>query len=953
MLLDAYLRMLSGDASRRDAVKDCSDALRRMAINKDMEIEDAYRNIGGISFQMASMESAYRGKTITKPATKLFTETVFMYRNDRKKYEGLLKEAKLMADGKYNDEAAFMSWLSKKVSPAQLSELYMVFQEIEQQAKTTKIVKKSLYENTDVAVFKKLRSNIEQSRVFKFTHKRQMGRINVALNYLIQYAQYGTSSLEVRMQIETEDKPSEKRKEFSTASMKQAEEDRAGVKTMDLTAIPNMAFTKPVALSYFENKIQENSWHTLYADLCRQLIDDYPDTFKQLRKDSQSGRTKVWLVDDAHTELLAAPKKVMQNFYIETNRSALDIMKSIRWLLDQCSVDYENIVITYIRRGDDDIDDKPIASATERKYKRNDKEGFYQWMLNEQHMAEASCRGYVSAVRGAEKYAVEHSFESVSLLGATTEEARKTADALFSDAEFIEKNEVQHNRFRAAITKLLVYLGEAWTVPDKASSMKRTNTAPKKDAVQVDVKPYEDVLIQNFPRGYRLSSSIEMKKFRRYFEEINGYALEQESDEVEKIISLCGIEHEGRVYAPEAMLSAKLRDRLFDFIDKNFEEGKTVVYYEALFREFSEDFLGQNIYDAEMLKAYIAYMAGDRYFMARNYLSNERRSSVNPIEDVRICLKEHGMPMEVDDLCKTLSHIPSDRIRMLLGTHGEFVRNSKGEYFHADSFSVTEEELDNVEALINDEIKSHSFISGNELYDAIKGKYPYIYERNAMFSVIGWRDMLKFKLGDRFSFVGNIISSKDKELSMSDVFAAYGAEQENFKFSELLAFSENMGSTIYFDALYQNTARVSQKQFVPRDDVSFQVKETDKVLDRFCTGSYLALPKITDFGIFPEASHPWTPYLLEHYVAFHSKHYYLMHGGYNKNTVVGAMVKKEKVYDGFDDLIVDVLAESGVTLQKKDVLNYLSNNGFIARRTYTGIEALMIKARAKRNIKEK
>lgn len=663
LLLDAYLRTVSGDASRRDAVKDCSDALRRIAINKGMEIEDAYRNTGGISFQMASMESAYRGETITKPATKLFTETVSMYRNDRKKYEGLLKEAKLMADDKHNGEAAFISWLSKKVSPAQLSELYMVFREIEQQAKKAKIVKKSLYENTDIAVFKKICSNIEQSKVFKFMHKRQMGRINSALNYLIQYAQDGLSLSDGRMQIEKENKSS--------------------------------------------------------------------------------------------------------------------------------------------------VEDREFSAANGRKYKRDDKEEFYQWMLNDQHMAEATCRGYVSAIRGAEKYAEEHSLESISLFGATAAEARKTADALFDDAEFIEKNEVQHNRFRTAITKLLAYLGEDWTVQDRFFSAKRMNTSPQKDDVQVDVKPYETVLIQKFPRGYRLGSSIERRKFRRYFEEINENALEQESDEIEKIICFCGIEHEGRVYAPETMLSEELRDRLFDFIDKSFEEGKRVVYYEALFREFSEEFLDQNIYDGEMLKAYITYMARGRYFIARSYLSNERQSSVDPIDDVRTCLKEHGLPMEVDDLCKTLSHIPSDRIRTLLGTHGEFVRNSKGEYFHADSFSVTDEELDNIAALIDEEIKSHSFISGNELYDAAKGKYPYIYERNAMFSVIGWRDALKYKLGDKFSFTGNIISSKDKELSMSDVFAAYGAEQERFTLSELLVFAENMGSTIYFDALYQNAARIS------------------------------------------------------------------------------------------------------------------------------------------------
>lgn len=952
LLLDAFLQTVSGDVSRKDAISNCSDGLRRMAKAKGIEIDDTYRNINGITFQMASMESAYRGRTIMKPATRLFIKTVEMYKGDRKEYDRILKEAKLMAESKQNNEAVFMAWLSTKVSPAQLSELYMAFQEIEQQAKKAKIVKRSLYENVDVVAFKKIRSNIEQSKVFKFTHKRQMGRINSALNYLLQYAQDGVSSAEVQMSTSKESKFSEKGSETSVTATKQIEE-RLAVQTIDLTTIPDMAFTKPVALSYFGSETQENSWCTLYADLCKHLIDDYPEILKQLRKDSMSGRTKVWLVDDAHSELLVAPKKVMQDYHIETNRSALDIMRAIRWLLDQCSVNYENVIITYIKRGDRDVDDTLVTSETERKYKREDKEEFYQWMLKDQHMAEASCRGYVSAICGAEKYAAENSLESVKLFGATAEDARKTADVLFNDKGFIEKNAVQHNRFRAAITKLLVYLREDWTVPDKASSPKRTDTLSVSDSIHVDVELFEIVLTQNFPRGYRLGSSIEMKKFRRYFEDINGYALEQGSNEIEKTISLCGIEHEGRVYAPAAMLSADLRDKLFDFIDKKFEEGKTVVYYEALFKEFSEDFLDQNIYDAEMLKAYIAYMAEDKYFMARSYLSNERKSAVDPIEDVRTCLKEYGLPMKVDDLCKTLSHIPSDRIRTLLGIYGEFVRNSKGEYFHADSFSVTEEELDNISVLINEEIKRHAFISGNELYDAIKGKYPYVHEKNAIFSVIGWRDALKFKLGDRFSFTGNIISGKDNELSMSDVFAAYGEEQKSFTLSELFAFAENMGSTIYFDSLYQNAARVSQEHFVSRSDVHFQVKETDKALGRFCTGNYLALSEIKDFGIFPEASHPWTPYLLEHYVAFHSKCYYLMHGGYNRNTVVGAMVKRENVYDSFDDLITDILAESGVMLQKKEVLNYLSNNGYIARRTYTGIEALMIKARAKRNKKEK
>ena len=76
LLLDAFLCFESGKSSRKDAVRKCSEELRQMARANGTTIDDTYRNINGITFQMASMESAYRGKTIMKPATKLFSQTV-------------------------------------------------------------------------------------------------------------------------------------------------------------------------------------------------------------------------------------------------------------------------------------------------------------------------------------------------------------------------------------------------------------------------------------------------------------------------------------------------------------------------------------------------------------------------------------------------------------------------------------------------------------------------------------------------------------------------------------------------------------------------------------------------------------------------------------------------------------------------------------------------------------
>ena len=62
LLLDAFLQFESGKALRKDAIGNCSAKLRRLAIANGMEIDDTYKNTNGISFQMASMESAYRGK---------------------------------------------------------------------------------------------------------------------------------------------------------------------------------------------------------------------------------------------------------------------------------------------------------------------------------------------------------------------------------------------------------------------------------------------------------------------------------------------------------------------------------------------------------------------------------------------------------------------------------------------------------------------------------------------------------------------------------------------------------------------------------------------------------------------------------------------------------------------------------------------------------------------------
>lgn len=387
------------------------------------------------------------------------------------------------------NETMFLSWLSSNVSPALLSELYLAFSEIEQQAKKSKLIRRSLYEDLTVPAVKKIRADIERSRIFKFTHKRQWSRILSALNYLQKFAVQNqgeglaekvTSSIASQDEDTATDNymnseelkliPPEKKETEEVSSVHADEAFLSGeAKTADtdgtvhFDSLESMAFTKPISFSYFGDMRAESSWKGLYVDACVMLYEDYPEVFTRLREESLSSAGKTWLVDAAHVDTLAVPKKLVEDFYVETNRSATDLIKNLKWLLDECSVDYENVVISYSRHTEPVSAPKPVVEPLQRlpRSSYSDENGiknaYYRWLIDNQHKAESTSRVYASAIGNAEQIAKESGLANTRLYTENHDEAKATADALFSDPFFNQKNASRHNQLRAAVTLLLEY----------------------------------------------------------------------------------------------------------------------------------------------------------------------------------------------------------------------------------------------------------------------------------------------------------------------------------------------------------------------------------------------------------------------------------------------------------------------------------------------------------------
>lgn len=309
-----------------------------------------------------------------------------------------------------------------------------------------------------------------------------------------------------------------------------------------------------------------------------------------------------------------------------------------------------------------------------------------------------------------------------------------------------------------------------------------------------------------------------------------------------------------------------------------------------------------------------------------------------------------GLPVTKDDLKSEFSYIDErELIRVIQGTNSaEFVRNQQGEYFHADIVKFSQQEMDTIRGLIQSAIADKDYMGGKELIDSIASRLPEINERYPFLTPFGLRDAIAYKLRDEFSFKGKIISTYGQDLSMTDVFAHFASVHEHFTLDQLNSLKLDLNTPIYFDPVYENSLRVSMDDFVSRNQARFDVDATDDAISRFCTGDYIALKNISFFGSFPDAGFPWNVFLLEHYVASFSKKYKLLHLNFIASTPAGAIVSRSSNFDNFDDVLANELAKSNIPLDAESSLQYLVDTGFLARKRYTGIEQVLMRAKQQR-----
>ena len=795
ILLDGYLEWLNTNQPKTKIIKRISADLRRMATNRGTEIDDIYRNENGISYQIQSIDSAYKGKKVYVPATRLFEETVELYRTDAERYIEILEEAKSMVAAKQNNKEAFLVWAASVLPAQRCKWIEKNILKMEHFAVVFKLISGSIFDITDTAMLTTIYEAAGKNKIFQIKNRKLIKNINDDFQTYMQYC----SQLS---------------------------------KKADQATDSDMLVIEPSAKSL-----------STFATLTEQ----------------EAGTT-------------ASKHSMSAN--------------------------------------------APTSTACEAE--------FLAYLQNTAKLADKTCVSYVSSIRSAERYAIDNGYLSYSLFNEDKEKIIATASELYSDPDFISYNDNQHNRFSAAINKLLEFIGA--DIPEKAAASlgKRNDnqiTAPAEANSEIVA-----VLKQHYEYGFKYDSIRELMRFRQ-FADAMGITLPEEDEALKASILSSGTVIDDKVYCK----SDDMLQELQRIVDGIFSSGAGVIYYESLFENEQEWMESHVITSPDMLKEYLQHNISGCSFSKKFMVKGSRCSEKDAVTDeLKRIWGAH--PVEsVYRLNDRLPYIPLGNIWRVISGNDLFVLASEGEYLFIDRFRITKDDEEEILDFVDESYDKNGFAS---LCDVPLGSIEeenYELTQTAIYNAI-----YKKVLSGKYHLNGKILTKEKSDLDAVMLLKQYIKDKAECTFDEVsdkvVELTGGINRQYAFQALYDDMVRVDKNRFVANRLVNFSIDEIDTVLAGFVTDNFCAIRDVTIFAMFPLCGQNWNHYLLESFCYKYSRRYSLHVIHFNdKNAGIIAEKNFNKKYN---EMLVIALARTDVELSPEVIGQYLFNTGYMAKSKY-------------------
>ncbi|NCB25667.1 MAG: hypothetical protein EOM62_09380 [Bacteroidia bacterium] len=917
ILLDGYLKALQANQPKARIVKHVSADLRRMAANRGIEIDDIYRNENGISYQIQSMDSAYKGKKVYVPATRLFEKAVEMYRTDIERYLEILEEAKNVVAAKQNNKDAFLAWATSVLPTQRCKWIEENILKVEQLAVAAKLISGSIFDVADMATLGAIYRAAGKNKIFQIKNRKFIKNINDDYEAYMQYC--SQTSEQAEQADETEPSAVKTPAEPVSAVTASTEPDN-GPLVVDFGSEESMAFTKPRSITFLGTELSRPStWKDVYVRTVSALYENHPDVFSSLSSFPGSTRLEFGKTDDASR--MTAPREISEELCVETNFSATDFIQRIKMLLSICAVAYDDLKIVYERRfgAVASKNASPVSTLASSACEAE----FYAYLQNTAKLAGRTCSTYVSSIRSAERYAADNGYLSCSLFSEDNETTVATAAELYGDSDFIRYNEQQHNRFSAAINKLLESIGAE--IPEKVVASLSGDNGQRTAPAEVNSK-IVSVLKKHYEYGFKYDSIRELMRFRQ-FADAMGITLPEEDETLKTSILSSGAVIDDKVYCK----SDDMPQELQRILDDVFSSGAGVIYYESLFEREQEWMESHVITSSDMLKEYLQKSITGCSFSKKFVAEGSRRSEKEAVTDELKRVWGSHPSESVYNLRDRLPYIPLGNIWRVISGNDLFALVSEGEYLFIDRFRITEDEEEDILDYVDGICEENGFAS---LIDVPLGgieEENYELTQLAIFNAI-----YKKVLSGKYHLNGKILTKEKCELDAVMLLKQYIKDKDECTFDDVAdKVVELTGGTnrLYaFQALYDDMVRVDRNRFVANRLVNFAIDEIDTVLAGFITDNFRAIQDVTTFAMFPLCGQSWNHYLLESFCYKYSRKYSLHVIHFNdKNAGIIAEKDFNKKYN---EMLAIALARTDVELSLEVIGQYLFNTGYMAKSKY-------------------
>lgn len=565
---------------------------------------------------------------------------------------------------------------------------------------------------------------------------------------------------------------------------------------------------------------------------------------------------------------------------------------------------------------------------------------FSKWLFETKGTAMTTANGYASNLRSLATYCEQTGITSSSFITAEPKDLQCIVCQIMQNIEFQKYNAGQHNRFSAALKKLLEYRTGVVlsTCTSKNTTIKKTDSLLYHEQVTA-------VLREHYPYGFRLESIIDLKRFRRYAEEQSA-ELPESDDDLKVEIRKSGFKIDDKVYYIDQDTFAFIRES----IEALTLDGSKIFFYDCIYDSVASGMESHYITSADQLKAIMKQcrqsifddLAGIHF--AKNFvsLSDELMERDAVTMELQRVWGESQIK-HADELAEQLPSIPEEYVRRYLSGSTAFVWVSDGTYFNMQRFIITEDEKSAILSFVEGECDNKGYASISDV------PFGHVAEENYELSETGLQEAIyNAVLQGHYYMNGKILTKEDRSLDVVTLVKQYLADKSECTFDEADKKVQEIAGTRYrymaFDALYNTMVRVDKNRYVAHQYVKFDVDAIDDILSEMIKDQFLAIKEITSFALFPVCGYPWNHYLLESYCYSYSKRYCLKVVGFNDKNA--GIIAERNVTDGYNELLAQAAARAKIELSMETVGQYYFETGYMGKRSFTDLESIVQHAKA-------